>query len=300
MMALNAGTVEAGHELLALLRRSPSRTHEVLGVSRLLAHWLPGDEPTLVLLRDAALADNDPVFARALLHAQHVLSDPAHAPVAPALHRQTEHAETMVKLLAGPSQPGHEALGLVWQHVLDLFRETGPGPALERKVEQGGGTPLGELLLEVARLFGVARVGVYQVPSNTAPEFEVVLTHPAALVIRGTVASESPVFRYHFGRMMFATRPEYALAFGLEEKELSTVLGSIAIGFDHPAVWRVTWLRWPAWRSAFGRCCRPTRSVAWVNCVSCRQSWSPGPCWKARAGHCAARGCSCAVTSVWP
>jgi cellulose synthase operon protein C len=234
MMALNAGSVDAGHELLGLLKRSAKRTHEILGVSRLLAHWLPGDEAILVGLRDAALADNDPVFARSLLHAQRALSDPAHAPVAPALHRQTEHAEAMVQLLAGPSQPGHEALGLVWQHVPDLFRETGPGPALERKVEQGGGTPLGELLLEVARLFGVARVGVYQVPADTSPEFELVLTHPAALVIRGVITCESPSFRYHFGRMMFATRPEFALAFGLEEKELATVLGAIAIGFGPP------------------------------------------------------------------
>lgn len=234
MMALNAGNVDAGKELLSLLRRSPTRTREILGVTRLLAHWLPGEEATLVALRDAALADNDPVFARSLLHVQRVLVDEAHAPVAPALHRQTEHAEAMVKLLAGPSQPGHEALGLVWQHVPELFRETGPGPALERKVEQGGGTPLGELLLEVTRLFGVARVGVYQVPSDAPPEFEVVLTHPAALLIRGNVVSESPIFRYHFGRMMFATRPEYALAFGLEEKELSTVLGAIAIGFGPP------------------------------------------------------------------
>src|SRR5690606_7959184 len=65
-------------------------------------------------------------------------------------------------------------------------------------------------------------------------EFELVLAHPAALVVKGQIEAESARFRYHFGRMMFATRPEYALVFGLEDDELDTVLSAIGVGFGPP------------------------------------------------------------------
>src|SRR5690606_19063774 len=117
MTALTAGSVGAGRELLGLLRQDSTRTRETLAACRLLAHWAPGDEQILAQTRDAALKDNDPVYARALLHVQRVLREPARSPAPPPLHRQSEHVESMIKLLAGPIQAGCEALGLLWQQL---------------------------------------------------------------------------------------------------------------------------------------------------------------------------------------
>lgn len=234
MTALTAGSVGAGRELLALLQQDGSRTRETLAVCRLLAYWSPGDERTLSQLRDAAKKDNDPIFARALLHAQRVLQQPERSPVAPPLHRQTEHAESMVRLLAGPPQAGCEALGVLWQHLPELFRQDRPEPSEERRVEVGGGSVLGELVLELSRLFGCPRVGVYEAKRTGEPEFELLLTQPAALILRGDVSPDSPHFRFQLGRMLFATRPEYALSVGLEADELRLVLGAIGVGFGPP------------------------------------------------------------------
>lgn len=234
MTALTAGSVGAGRELLGMLRKDGSRTRETLAACRLLAHWAPGDEQILAQTREAALKDNDPVYARALLHVQRVLREPARSPGPPPLHRQSEHVESMIKLLAGPIQAGCEALGLLWQQVPDLFRQDPPDPLAERKVDLSAGNPLGELVFELGRLFGCARVGVYETGQPGPLEFELVLAQPAALVIHGDVNPDSPHFRYHLGRMLFATRPEYALIVGLEPDELRTVLGAVAVGFGPP------------------------------------------------------------------
>ncbi len=234
MTALTAGSVGAGRELLDLLRKDGTRTRETLAACRLLAHWAPGDEQILAQTREAALKDNDPVYARALLHVQRVLREPARSPVPPPLHRQSEHVDSMIKLLAGPIQAGCEALGLLWQLLPDLFRKDPPDPLSERRVDLSAGNPLGELVLELGRLFGCARVGVYESKQPGPTEFELVLAQPAALVVRGEVAPDAPHFRYHLGRMLFATRPEYALIVGLADDELRTVLGAVAVGFGPP------------------------------------------------------------------
>jgi hypothetical protein len=140
----------------------------------------------------------------------------------------------MIRLLAGPIQAGCEALGLVWQHLPDLFRQDSPDPMVERRVDLSSGNPLGELVLELGRLFGCARVGVYESRQPGPTEFELVLAQPAALVIQGEVSPDAPHFRYHLGRMLFATRPEYALIVGLDGEELRTVLGAVAVGFGPP------------------------------------------------------------------
>lgn len=234
MTALTAGSVGAGRELLDMLRKDGSRTRETLAACRLLAHWAPGDEQLLTLTREAALKDNDPVYARALLHALRVLREPARSPAAPPLHRQSEHVESMIKLLAGPIQAGCEALGMLWQQLPDLFRQDPPDPMAERKLDLSAGNALAELVLELGRLFGCARVGVYESRQPGTSEFELVLSQPPALVLNGDVSPESPHFRFHLGRMLFATRPEYALIAGLESSELRTVLGAVAVGFGPP------------------------------------------------------------------
>lgn len=234
MTALTAGSVGAGRELLDALRKDASRTRETLAVCRLLAHWAPGDEQILTHTREAALKDNDPVYARALLHALRVLREPARTPAAPPLHRQSEHVESMIKLLAGPIQAGCEALGMLWQQLPDLFRQDPPDPMAERKLDLSAGNPLAELVLELGRLFGCARVGVYESRQPGTSEFELVLSQPPALVLNGDVSPDSPHFRFNLGRMLFATRPEYALIVGLDAAELRTVLGAVAVGFGPP------------------------------------------------------------------
>src|SRR5690606_24482926 len=94
MTALTAGSAGAGRELLGMLRKVGSRTRETLAACRLLAHWAPGDEQILAQTREAALKDNAPVYARALLHVQRVLREPARSPGPPPLHRQSEHVES--------------------------------------------------------------------------------------------------------------------------------------------------------------------------------------------------------------
>jgi hypothetical protein len=93
---------------------------------------------------------------------------------------------------------------------------------------------LGELVLELGRLFGCARVGLFQTKQPGPPEFELILSQPSALSIKGEVDPDSPHFRYHLGRMLFATRAEYALIVGLEPEELRTVLGAVGVGFGPP------------------------------------------------------------------
>jgi tetratricopeptide (TPR) repeat protein len=234
MTALTAGSVGAGRELLELLKKDGTRTRETLATCRLLAHWAPGDEQILAQLREAAQKDNDPVFARALLHVQRVLQKPDRSPAAPPLHRQSEHVDSMIKLLAGPTHAGCEALGVLWQHLPDLFRQELPELTSERRVELGGGSALGELILELGRLFGCARVAIYEMRQPGAAQFELVLAQPAALIIKGEVNPDAPHFRYELGRMLFATRPEYALIVGLDPEELHTVLGAVGVGFGPP------------------------------------------------------------------
>jgi hypothetical protein len=232
--ALRAGSFEAGMQLAKILDGNDQRVHDLVGVYRLLVALRPGDLGVLRHLLAAVIKDNDLVYASALRHAYLVFESPREAPLAPALQLQHEQTDALLRLLSPEPAPALEALALIWQEATHLFRtRSSDHPEFQRVVPASTG-PLGQLSSATMRLFGATRTAVWHRAGGSAVTFRVRLRNPIELLIDGDGQPESPDFRYHFGAMLLATRPEYALMYGLSEIELHTVLDAVLAAFGPP------------------------------------------------------------------
>src|SRR5690606_2237910 len=125
-------------------------------------------------------------------------------------------------LTADIQSAGLEAAALVWESVPNLFKQEPRAygiTGLER-VAPGPLTPRSRLYADAARLFGASRVPVFQRRGQEAITLSVALLAPPALLVSGEVEESSAELAFHFGAMLIATTPEFALLFGAEPPKI--------------------------------------------------------------------------------
>src|SRR5690606_24699847 len=97
---LSAGSVEAGRELIRQLQNRSDRSQDLVAVCRRVSTLVPGDRWTLERLYEAALADKDFAYARAVEHVLYAFGG-GEAVAPPDLDTQLEQPERVHRMLFG-------------------------------------------------------------------------------------------------------------------------------------------------------------------------------------------------------
>jgi tetratricopeptide (TPR) repeat protein len=232
--AFKAGSIEAGRELIAQLRRT-DRSRELVEACRELLAMLPGDEETLSVLCDTLLKDGDAVYAAAI---DHVLKwrDPNEA-LPPPLLDQEEQPEHVHRLLFGETRSAiGDVLGIIWQWAWQLFESEPPTYGVNgvERLAPTSPTILGRLYSESARLLGVRRSPVFYRRSSRAPSVSVLLLSPPSLLVEGDIQGNTSELRFQIGTALALTLPERVLLSAAPKLEVLNVLRAVAAAFGPP------------------------------------------------------------------
>lgn len=266
--ALSRGSAEAGRALIRELEGRPDRSRDLVTVCRRLAAVLPGDVSVLAQLRDAAQADKDASYARAIEHAIHALDAGAPRVPPPPLAEQVEQPDAVRRLLLREQAcPALDALALVWEGAEHVFRRdpsTYGVTGLER-VPLSAPTALARAYSAAARALGMLRTPLFQRRSTGPITVGLALLSPPAVVLSGDVRQESPELAYQLGATLFGALPQFALLLGSGEAQARAVLSGLAFAFGPPeggaAAGRVPNLAEVLWESIPARLQRRLREL---------------------------------------
>jgi len=235
--ALNDGSLEAGVELVKELENRTSRTQDLVMVCRRVALLAPGDAWAVSKLHEAALADRNATYARAVEHVLAILT-PGRARVEPPpLADQVEQPDAVRAMLFRDSTgPVQEALAIVWEGAEHVFRRDAStyGVTGMERVSLSASTPLGRVYAGAARALALTRTPLFQRRSAGAITVNLALLSPPAVILSGDVRSDTPELRFHLGAMLAASIPQYALLFGSPESQARAVLKGLGFAFGPP------------------------------------------------------------------
>ncbi|MCC6216126.1 MAG: hypothetical protein IT376_14775 [Polyangiaceae bacterium] len=235
--ALLRGSVEAGRELVLQLESRADRRADLAAACRKLAWLRPGDAWTLAKLHEAALADGNPVHARAVEHVLRLL-DPSQEPLeAPPLADQNEQPTAVRALLwRDVDSAAGEALAIVWEGADHVFRRDPStyGVTGHERVPLSSPTPVGRAYAGAARLLGAGRTPLFQRRSTGPVTVSVALVSPPALILTGEPRKETPALRFHIGATLAAALPEHALLHGSGEAQARSILAALRLAFGPP------------------------------------------------------------------
>jgi len=235
--ALSDGSLEAGVELVKELENRTSRTQDLVLVCRRVALLAPGDAWAVSKLHEAALADRNATYARAVEHVLAILT-PGRARVEPpALADQVEQPDAVRAMLFRDSiGPVQEALAIVWEGAEHVFRRDAStyGVTGMERVSLSASTPLGRVYASAARALALTRTPLFQRRSAGAITVNLALLSPPAVILSGDVRSDTPELRFHLGAMLAASIPQYALLFGSPESQARAVLKGLGFAFGPP------------------------------------------------------------------
>ncbi len=233
LTALARGSVEAGKELIARLENRSGRAHDWVVACRRVAALLPGDLWTLDKLYEAALADRNPEYARAIEHVLAVCRGGTEVQ-APPLEEQAEQPDWVRAMLFRDAvEVANEALGLVWEGAEHVFRRDHGlyGVTGLERITNDGGSAIARLYSSAAWALGLARTPLFQRRSAGTVTVSVALLSPPALILSGDVREDSPELRFHLGSMLGATLSPYLLLFGSPENQVRAILKALRLAF---------------------------------------------------------------------
>ena len=235
--ALSDGSLEAGVELVKELENRTSRTQDLVMVCRRVAQLAPGDAWAVSKLHEAALADRNATYARAIEHVLAILT-PGRARVEPPpLADQVEQPDAVRAMLFRDSiGPVQEALAIVWEGAEHVFRRDAStyGVTGMERVSLSASTPLARVYSGAARALALTRTPLFQRRSAGAITVNLALLSPPAVILSGDVRSDTPELRFHLGAMLAASIPQYALLFGSPESQARAVLKGLGFAFGPP------------------------------------------------------------------
>ena len=235
--ALNEGSLEAGVELVKELENRTSRTQDLVMVCRRVALLAPGDAWAVGKLHEAALADRNSTYARAVEHVLAILTPGRTRIEPPALADQAEQPDAVRSMLfrdtIGPVQ---EALAIVWEGAEHVFRRDAStyGVTGMERVPLSSSSPLGRVYAGAARALALTRTPLFQRRSAGAITVNLALLSPPAVILSGDVRTDTPELRFHLGAMLAASIPQYALLFGSPESQARAVLKGLGFAFGPP------------------------------------------------------------------
>jgi hypothetical protein len=235
--ALSDGSLEAGVELVKERENRTSRTQDLVMVCRRVALLAPGDAWAVGKLHEAALADRNLNYARAIEHVLAILTPGRPRIEPPPLVDQVEQPDAVRAMLFRDSVgPVQEALAIVWEGAEHVFRRdasTYGVTGLER-VPLTSSTPLARVYAGAARALALTRTPLFQRRSSGAITVNLALLSPPAVILSGDVRQDTPELRFHLGAMLAASIPLYALLFGSPESQARAVLKGLGFAFGPP------------------------------------------------------------------
>jgi tetratricopeptide (TPR) repeat protein len=239
--ALADGLTAAGDALAPLLASSPDRARDLVRVRRQQVSLEPGDMGRLESLRDAALADEDRVYARAVEHVLRAFDAGAGPLPPPPLHAQPEQPGIFA-LLARPSMDAAgEALALLWEGAMQLFVRDAASYGITgvERVVPGPSSAIARLYEAAMRVLDAPRIPLF-VPRASAgtPVSHVALLAPPSVILAGDVREETTEARFALGRGMSAALPHNVLRLGLAPAEGRALVDAMRAAFGPPELGR--------------------------------------------------------------
>ncbi|OJY26921.1 MAG: hypothetical protein BGO98_44165 [Myxococcales bacterium 68-20] len=249
--ALREGSIEAADLLDQLLADEPARRGALLKVRRQAVELNPGSIARLTALRDAARADQNTNYVRAIDHVLRAFDSVAGPLVPPPLTAQNAQPGMLTLLTRHSHEPAGEAFGVVWEGAPAIFAKSpaaagmaglervvpGPTSALSRVYEAALrllDTPRFALFHKRTSGLGKPRKGELPFEEEGAPlSVSVALLSPPAAVLSGDARDDSADLRWVLGEALACVLPESALVLGLDLAE-ARALWSVLLGAFGP------------------------------------------------------------------
>ncbi len=239
--ALADGLVEAGDVLSPLVAAGRDRAPDLVRLRRQQALLEPGEPRRLQALREAALADDDRVYARAVEHVLRAF-DPGAGPLPPPpLAHQPEQAGVFALLVRPSLDAAGEALSVLWEGANQLFLRDPASYGISgvERVVPGPTSVIARLYEASMRLLGTARVPLFLARSPaTAPSAQVALLSPPSVVLAGDVREDSAALRFTLGRALSAAMPHNVLRLGLPARDGRALVEALRAAFGSPEIGR--------------------------------------------------------------
>ncbi len=241
--ALREGSIEAADLLDQLLRDEPARRSALLKVRRQAVELNPGSIPRLVALRDAARADQNTNYVRAIEHVLRAFDKVAGPVVPPPLSAQNAQPGILTLLTRHSHEPAGEAFGVVWEGATAVFAKSAAAAGLTglERVVPGPTSALSRVYEVALRLLDTPRFALFhkrpmlgkpkkgELPfeeESTPLSVSVALLSPAAAVLTGDAREDCAELRWVLGEALSCVLSHNALVLGLgpEAQSLWTVL----------------------------------------------------------------------------
>jgi tetratricopeptide (TPR) repeat protein len=239
--ALADGLVEAGDVLSPLVAVGRDRAPDLVRLRRQQALLEPGDPRRLVALREAALADDDRVYARAVEHVLRAF-DPGAGPLPPPPLAQQPEQPGVFALLGRPSlDTAGEALSVLWEGASQLFVRDAASYGITgvERVVPGPTSVIARLYEAAMRLLGTARVPLFLTRATaTAPTAHVALLASPAVVLSGDAREDTASLRFVLGRALSAAMPQNVLRLGLPARDGRALVEALRAAFGSPEIGR--------------------------------------------------------------
>jgi tetratricopeptide (TPR) repeat protein len=239
--ALADGLVEAGDVLSPLVSTGRDRAPDLVRLRRQQALLEPGDPRRLQALREAALADDDRVYARAVEHVLRAF-DPGAGPLPPPpLAHQPEQAGIFALLVRPSLDAAGEALSVLWEGASQMFVRDAASYGITgvERVVPGPTSVIARLHEASMRLLGTARVPLFLTRSTAAAlSAQVALLSPPSVVLSGDVREDNAALRFALGRALSAAMPHNVLRLALPARDGRALVEALRAAFGSPEIGR--------------------------------------------------------------
>jgi hypothetical protein len=256
--ALREGSVDAADVLDQLLRDEPSRRHALLKVRRQAVELHPGNVARLRALREAARADQNTNYMRAIEHVLRAFDKVTGPITPPPLSAQNAQPGMLTLLTRHSREAAGEAFGIVWEGAPAVFAKS-PAAAgmggLERVVP-GPTSSLSRLYEVSLRLLDTPRFALFHKPPSGMPRarkgavgnelsfdedgtplaIAVALLATPAAILSGDARDDSSGLRWVLGQALSCVLPENALVLGLPLADARGLWSVILGAFGPPGL----------------------------------------------------------------
>jgi cellulose synthase operon protein C len=234
--ALRDGSTAAADALDEILSGDGTRSGDLLKVRQKAVELCPGDLVRLGRLREAARADQNYNYVRAIEHVLRAF-DPGQGPLPPPpLSAQSAQPGMMSHLTAPSRERAGEVFGVLWEAAPSLFAKPNAayGMAGLDRIMPGDDAPLSRLYEVALRLLDRSRFPLFHRPGDAPLTLTLALLSSPAAILSGDAKGDGPVVRWMLGRAMSAVLPANALPLGLPERDGIALWQVLAGAFGPP------------------------------------------------------------------
>ncbi len=239
--AIAEGSSEAADLLAGMLETQAERRSLFVRARRLAADLAPADTKRLEALRQAALADKNQSYARALEHLVRTLEGDGEVPAPPPLGHQTEQPGLFALLTRSGREGLGEAFGLVWEHASTaLVRANNTSTSISglERIVPGNDSLASRLFEATGRLLVLGNARLFRRNVSGPAASEVLLGTPPAAVLRGALPDDPGELGFLLGCAVGAALPHQALLLGQPLGDARVLFRAMLCAFGPPEATR--------------------------------------------------------------